>query len=130
MAWFPLSKRGYLQGLRAESPAAGGRGPARGQDAPPLFISLGENSRPGGGTSCSEGGNFHTRGWEVHVPDFWKVFRIETLRLALDALRVANRSPTPTSVRGRPFRPFGGVRGSGPELNVNMFNTFQTAATS
>ena len=56
---------------------------------------------------------------------FWKVFYIENSRFALDALRVANRSPTPTSktndflgpfdvilgVRGRRSRPIWGVPG-------------------
>ncbi len=34
---------------------------------------------------------------KVCVAGFWKVCYIETLRFALDTLRVANRSPTPAS---------------------------------
>ncbi len=63
------------------------------------------------------------------VADLWKVFNIENPRFALDALRVANRFPTPASkindvfvllddiweVRGRLSRPIRGIMGVLPE---------------
>ncbi len=68
------------------------------------------------------------------VADFWKVFYIENYRFALDTLRVANRSPTPTSktndfqgpfavilgVRGRRSQPILGV----PGVRAGLTNTF------
>ncbi len=66
---------------------------------------------------------------------FWKVFYIENQRFALDTLRVANRSPTPTSetndflgpfddicgVRGRLFRPILEDSGGQGRLNKTYF---------
>ena len=42
----------------------------------------------------------------MYVADFWKSFYIENWRFALDTLRVANRSPTPTSKTNDFLGPF------------------------
>ncbi len=58
------------------------------------------------------------------VADFWKVFYFENSRFARDTLRVANRSPTPTSKTIGPFDVIWGVRGRRSRLILGVLGVW------